>query len=128
MLKVTFEEKDGNLNLTLEGHAGQADIGHDIVCSSASILAYTVAQLVRDYEACGLLKGDPVIKLEKGDAVISCRPKRKAYEEMQYAYYVAKVGYTLLAHNYPQFVELKMFGTVLSRKYKPKRVAHSRAD
>ena len=40
MLKVTFEQKENKLTLKLEGHAGQADIGHDIVCASASILAY----------------------------------------------------------------------------------------
>ena len=111
MLKVTFEEKDGTLSLKLEGHAGQADIGHDIVCSSCSILAYTVAQIVKDYAVEGKLKAEPIIKLESGDSVISCKPKKNACAELQYAYYVAKVGYILLAHNYPQFVELKMFGT-----------------
>ena len=110
MLKVTFKEKDNRLTLELEGHAGQADIGHDIVCSSCSILAYTVAQIVKDCEVCGKLKTYPTIVLEKGEAVISCEPKDDAYVEVQHAFYVAKVGYTLLAHNYPQFVELKMFG------------------
>jgi uncharacterized protein YsxB (DUF464 family) len=110
MLKVTFEEKDGKLTLKLEGHAGQADIGHDIVCSSCSILAYTVAQIVKDCGACRKLKDDPEIKLESGYGFISCKPKRKAYAELRYAYYVAEIGYVLLAHNYPQFVELKLLG------------------
>ena len=110
MLKVTFEEKDGTLSLKVKGHAGQADVGHDIVCSSCSILAYTVAQIVKDYASEGKLKSDPTIKLESGDGEIICEPNRKAYSELQYAYCVAKVGYILLAHNYPQFVDLKVFG------------------
>ena len=110
MLKVTFEEKDNKLSLKLEGHAGQADIGHDIVCASCSILAYTVAQIVKDAEARDLLKETAEIKLDVGDGVIVCEPKEEAYAEIEYAYYVAKVGYNLLAHNFPRFVELKMFG------------------
>lgn len=110
MLKVTFNEKDGKLTLELEGHAGQAEVGHDIVCSSCSILAYTVAQIVKDYASEGKLKSDPVIKLQPGYSIITCEPKKKAYAELQYAYCVAKVGYILLANNYSQFVGLKMFG------------------
>lgn len=110
MLKVIFKEKDGRLTLELDGHAGQADIGKDIVCASCSILAYTVAQIVKDCEVCDKLKTYPTIVLEKGEAVVSCEPKEEAYAEVQYAFYVAKVGYTLLAYNYPQFVEVKIIG------------------
>ena len=110
MLKVTFNEENNKLTLELEGHAGQAEEGQDIVCSSCSILAYTVAQIVRDYEFDGKLKSEPVIKLQKGHSIISCEPKKKSYAELQYAYCVAKVGYLLLENNYPQYVELKMFG------------------
>lgn len=110
MLKVTFNEKEGKLTLELEGHAGQAEEGQDIVCSSCSILAYTVAQIVKDYAFDDKLKSDPVIDLQKGYSIISCEPKKNAYAELQYAYCVAKVGYILLATNYPQFVDLKMFG------------------
>lgn len=110
MLKVTFTAEEGELILTLIGHAGQADIGHDIVCSSCSILAYTVAQIVKSEAKEGSMKSNPVILLEKGKAVIGCEPKDEKYNEILYAFYVAEVGYTLLAHNYPQFVDLTVFG------------------
>jgi uncharacterized protein YsxB (DUF464 family) len=111
VLKVSFEEKEGKITLTLKGHAGQADIGHDIVCASCSILAYTVAQIVKYEGDNGGLKAPPKIMLEKGEAVISCEPTEERYAEILHSYYVAEVGYTLLAHNYPQFVDLTMFGT-----------------
>ena len=111
MLKATFDEREGRLTLELEGHAGQAEEGQDIVCSSCSILAYTVAQIVKDYAEDGKLKSEPKISLKKGYSIISCEPKKKAYAELQYAYTVARVGYLLLENNYPQFVELEMFGT-----------------
>ena len=110
MLKVTFEQKNNNLILKLEGHAGQADIGQDIVCASASILAYTVAQFVKEAEARGDLKSQPEVKLEKGDAFISCEPADDILYGMQDCYLFAELGYNILAHNYPQYVELKPFG------------------
>lgn len=112
MLKVIFEQKDNKLSLKLEGHAGQADIGHDIVCASASILAYTVAQFVKEAEGSGYLKSPAELKLESGDTLISCEPTDEMLIDMQNIYLFAEKGYHLLAHNYPQFVELKQFGMV----------------
>ncbi len=110
MLNVVFTAKDDTITMVLNGHAGQADIGHDIVCSSCSILAYTVAQIVKTEEKEGSLKSKPVIVLNKGAAIISCEPKPEKYNELLHAFYVAEVGYTLLSHNYPQFVDFTPFG------------------
>ncbi len=111
MVKVTFEEKDNKLTLKLEGHAGQASKGQDIVCSSCSILAYTVAQLVTNAKGMGELKSIPEIKLEAGEGCISCEPSEESYTALKSAYLFAEVGYILLAHNYPRYVELKQFDT-----------------
>lgn len=110
MLKVRFEQKGGSLILRLEGHAGQAEIGHDIVCASCSILAYTVAQFVKDAEASGCLKAPAEVVLESGHAVISCKPTDEMLIDMQNIYLFAEKGFSLLAHNHPQFVDLKQFG------------------
>lgn len=110
MVKVTFEDEKKKLTFTIKGHAGQAEAGKDIVCSSCSILAYTIAQVVNNYASVGKLKEEPVVKLESGEGIVSCKPKRKVYAQLRYAYEVAMVGYILLAHNYPQYVGLKMFG------------------
>lgn len=119
MVRVYFDNspvnrpKDTNkISLKIIGHAEQADIGHDIVCASCSILAYTVAQLVKNAEVAGDLKAPAKIKIEKGDAYISCKPTKEAYETILSAFMFAEVGYKLLAHNYPQFVKLSSFGTV----------------
>lgn len=112
MLKVTFEKDEMELTLKLQGHAGQADLGHDIVCASCSILAYTVAQFIKNAEAVGDLQEPPVIRLESGDAVISCTPNNATYCTILGIYLFAEVGFKLIAHNFPQFVELKPFGKV----------------
>ena len=96
------------LRLRVKGHAGQADIGQDIVCASASILTYTLAQIVKDMEAQDSFTMKPIIKLESGEATITCNCKTDiAYFEVLNALNVAQVGYSLLAHNYPQYVEIK---------------------
>lgn len=112
MLKVSFEKDGKELSLRLKGHAGQADIGHDLVCASCSILAYTVAQLVKNADSVDDLQEKPVIKLESGDTVISCIPTESTYCTILGIFMFAEVGYRLLAHNFPQFVELKPFGMV----------------
>ena len=111
MISVKFEKTDKNtLVFTCEGHAGQAEHGHDIVCASASILAYTLAQNVIFLQEKGKFKGKPRVMLGDGNAHISCRPKKDNLAEVLHTYFVTQVGYSLLAHNYPQYVEIKEVG------------------
>ena len=80
-------------------------MGHDIVCAGASILACTVAQEAKNMEKRGQLTKPPYIKLQEGDTHIMVRPMDADYEEALHTFYIAQVGYSLLAHNYPQYVE-----------------------
>ena len=110
MVKVRFEKDGKSLILTVKGHSGQAESGQDIVCASVSILAYTTAQVVQEMQNQGKLKKKPTIRLESGDAVVTCKPNKAYYNEAFHAFSVVQTGYSLLHHNYPQFVDLKMFG------------------
>lgn len=109
MVKVTFTEKGQVLSLRLEGHAGYADIGNDIVCASCSILAYTVAQFVMEAEKKGDLASPPQIDLKSGNTIISCEPTEDIFDVMKDMYLFAKIGYALLEHSHPQYVEIKRF-------------------
>lgn len=111
MIRATFEQSDDRLTLKLQGHAGQAEHGKDLVCASCSILAYTLAQFVKEAERKGDLESTPEVRLEEGDAVISCEPSEDIWQAMFTMYAFAEIGIDLLAHNYPQYVELKPFGT-----------------
>lgn len=113
MIKVTFKNdtEQRRLHLSAIGHAGYAPIGEDIVCAAASILATTVAQIVKAMEAHDDLEEEPIIKLEEGNAVVSCKVRNKAlYAEALHTYFVAQVGYRLLAHSYPEYVSLITIG------------------
>ena len=113
MIKVTFKNdtEQRRLHLSAIGHAGYAPMGEDIVCAAASILATTVAQIVKAMEAHDDLEEEPIIKLVEGNAVVSCKVKNKAvYAEALHTYFVAQVGYRLLAHSYPEYVSLIPIG------------------
>ena len=112
MVKAEFftNQESGSISLKLTGHAGQAEPGKDIVCSATSILAYTVAQALQFMYEEGGLKKKPHLKLEEGDTIIVAKPKEETYAEALHTFFVAQVGYHLLAHNYPQYVSLSSFG------------------
>lgn len=112
MIKAQFEhQKEINtIIMKVEGHAGQNTKGKDVICSAASILTYTVAQYLNYVYKRGGLQKKPRIHLNDGDALIVAKPKSDFEGEVLNAFFVAEVGYSLLAQNYPQYVELTMFG------------------
>ena len=114
MIKVSFEQRKDieTIIMKVNGHAGLNKEGHDIICSAASILAYTIAQYLQYVHERGGLQKKPRIDMNNGDAIIVAKPTKEFEAEVLNAFFVAEVGYSLLAHNYPQYVELKMFGEV----------------
>lgn len=106
-VKIGYRAEGRECFLRVEGHAGQGEVGHDLVCASASILAYTVAQIVKAMDAHKDFAEPPVLKMDSGDAEILCRAKDDyIFAEMVQDFFVIKTGYELLAHNYPQYVQL----------------------
>ena len=99
------ESNNGSITLSIKGHAGAAEEGYDIVCSSVSILAYTLAQYVSDCYKNGKLEQEPIIILEKGEGGVTSTPKKEYYDDIKQGYAFAHIGLTLLSHNYPQYVD-----------------------
>ena len=110
MIKVTFlmNREKHSASLKIQGHAGAAEKGQDIICASASILAYTLAQNINFEYRRGNLKAKPMIKLEEGDTTVSCKAKDdECFAGILHAFLVIQTGYFLLEHNYPDFVSVK---------------------
>ena len=112
MIKASFkrDEESKAIIMTVKGHAGLNKEGHDVICSAASILTYTVAQYLKYVYERGGLQKKPRIDMNSGDALIVAKPTEEFEGEVLNAFFVAEVGYSLLAKNYPQYVELNMFG------------------
>lgn len=112
MIQVRFAMSGDkkSLSLTVKGHAGQAPAGQDVVCAAASILVYTAAQAVQAMHEGGRLKKRPTLRLEAGDAAIVCKPVGNAFAEAQHLYAVIQTGFTLLARDCPEYVQVTVFG------------------
>ena len=104
MVTITMTKTDTTLTLKVEGHAGQAEKGQDTVCASVSMLVYTLAQYVKWMYERHQLKRSPLIELEEGNAQIVARPKADYMAEGLHAFFVASVGFDLLARNFSENV------------------------
>ena len=109
MVKVHFwRDPDKNsICMKVSGHAGTAPKGQDLVCASATMLVYTVAQAMTFMHELGQLAEKPRIKIREGKASVSVVPKEDYYAEVLHTFWVAQCGIHLLAHNYPQNVQLE---------------------
>lgn len=97
----------GSIHMTIKGHSQAAPKGEDLICASATMLAYTVAQAVQFLHEKGQLKKKPKIHIKDGEATIIATPTEEAYAEVLHTFWVAQCGIHVLAHNYPQNVKLE---------------------
>ena len=105
MIQVVYYRKYNRLTMT--GHAGAADPGHDLVCASASMLAYTLAVNVANMADQGQVR-QPIIKLGEGDAEISCNPKCNLKNTVMLVFDAICVGFELLAHDHPENISYEI--------------------
>ena len=109
MITCKFYQKpsQGSIHMTMKGHAGTAPKGEDLVCASATMLAYTVAQAVQFLYEQGQLKKKPKISITDGSATVIATPTEEGYAPVLHTFWVAQCGIHVLQHNYPQNVTLE---------------------
>ena len=108
MIQARFERSaDGKtLLFSVSGHAGQNVHGCDVVCAAASILATTLGQTVWYLHDQRKLKRTPAVRLNPGDAVITCKPSKGYDQEAVCAFEFARTGFGLLEEAYPEYVKI----------------------
>lgn len=107
MIRVRYDwdPAAGRLRLTVRGHAGAAPAGRDLVCASASILAYTAAAVLRDTER-GRAE---VTEMQTADGLFTVGAVCDGRTEERVA--AVCTGFRLLAEQYPRYVRFeKTFG------------------
>lgn len=95
--------------LTIEGHANSGEVGHDLVCAGASVLAYTLAANVANLSDNGHVR-NVTMKLEPGDSEISCAPRSGTRAIVGRIFESICVGYEILAKDYPQYISYEIHG------------------
>ena len=107
MITVVYH-RDYN-RLTMEGHAQSAEKGHDLVCASASILAYTLAKFVENMKEAGQVYY-PTIELTEGHTLIACNPPNRIKNSVKLAFDTVCAGFELLARDYPDNISYEIRG------------------
>lgn len=105
MIQVVYHRNFHRLSIT--GHAGAAEPGYDLVCASASMLAYTLAANVANMADNGQVR-EPVMKMNEGDTEIRCNPRHNLKASVTLVFDSVCVGFELLAHDYPQYISYEI--------------------
>lgn len=107
MIKIIYH-RDKN-RVSIEGHAESGEKGHDLVCASVSILAYTLASFVQNMKEAKQVY-NPKTDLREGDALICCEPPTKYKNSVTLVFDSICGGFELLARNYPEYVSFEIRG------------------
>ena len=109
MITVVYH-RDLN-RVTVEGHAQSREIGHDLVCASASILAHTLAALVSNMKKSGQTRY-PTIEISEGQALIQCNVSNRYKPTVTFAFDSICAGFELLAQSYPENISYEIRGKI----------------
>ena len=96
MIEASFTERGGRYSLFVNGHAGYAESGRDIVCAAVSGLVCALAGYI--HNECD---GARIYALGSGIASLECG--EDGLDAMRMAY----IGLLQLALTYPGFVAVK---------------------
>ena len=91
MIRAVF----GKNRLTVEGHAGYAPKGQDIVCAAVSALVYALIGTLEETENVA------EVVLRPGYAAVEAKEKTAAFD-------LLRCGLGQLAERYPDFVRVEM--------------------
>lgn len=107
MIQVTYYRSYNRL--TVEGHAHSGEPGKDLVCASASILAYTLAANVGNLAYLGHVRIESMV-LSPGKAEIAIKPRSGVSAIVGRIFESICVGFELLAKDYPQYIRYEIHG------------------
>lgn len=108
MIKIQYwNGADGSRNLQMQGHAGAAPKGQDLVCAGASTLALTLGRAAALMEEEEMLARPALVRLEAGDTAISVLPREDWVAVVDIVFWTILLGLSRLAQAYPQYVQLK---------------------
>lgn len=95
-------DRDGEMHtLSVNGHAGYADKGQDIVCAGVSAIVYAlIGWLENNIEAFASIDEN------NGEVIISC----EGDEKVEAVFYMAAIGIESIMNAYPDHVDIEIVG------------------
>ena len=107
MLDVVYHKTYNRL--TVKGHAGSDEKGHDLVCAAASILTLTLGENVKHMEEVRAVR-NPIVRVEEGDAEISCTASPAYRNVVMQTFQAVIVGFEILASKFPDYISFEIMG------------------
>lgn len=104
MIRAHFIEGRDGLELIIDGHAGYAEHGRDIVCAAVSGITYALLAFLEEYSDEVTDVAGPVV--ESGCFFVSC----KGTERIQAAFHMAALGLRKIGSQYPDHVMVQYSG------------------
>jgi uncharacterized protein YsxB (DUF464 family) len=98
MITITKE----GYKITVEGHAGYAPHGHDIVCSAVSSLFCAMSGGLSAHEE--LFEESPSVYTKPGFAIFECAPKPKSKAKVDLVWDIFESSFVALSLQYPEYV------------------------
>ena len=99
MTKVTYHPEE--YRMRIEGHAGSAPFGEDLVCAAATILGWTLIAGAEEIPEYGM-------HLYLGDGVmdVCCYPDEEREDRCRYLFDTIARGFELMAEKYPEHIKM----------------------
>jgi uncharacterized protein YsxB (DUF464 family) len=106
MLKVYIQKNDetGWMRLKMKGHCAFDREGRDIVCSAASILCLSMAQVLRENK--DKLEDKPRIIIHNGKSTLEWKAKDRYAGAILNSLYTVKCGLRILQNEYPDYIQI----------------------
>ena len=105
MIRVYYVRGEGEHELTINGHAGYAEYGKDIVCAGVSAITYALLAWMEHNEE-EITQFDELM-VEDGQVYIACAGSDK----LTTAFQVALMGLIEIARAHPDYVDIEYSGT-----------------
>lgn len=106
MIHIVYHRKYHRV--TAQGHAQSGEPGHDLVCASATILLYTLADRVLNMAESNQVRA-PKVKMDLGDAEISCNPNQRLTSTVTLIFDSICAGFQLLAEDFPENISFEIY-------------------
>ena len=101
MIECKMSLKDDVVDIRINGHAGYAPMGQDIVCAAATTLCNTLVGYLSTKD-----DAEPDACLEKGNISIKIDLGRYSESVREVISYVA-VGFQIIAYSFPGYFQLE---------------------
>ena len=92
------------LCMSVKGHAGSAPAGEDLVCAAASILAWTLVDMVTETAE---FYGHVKVREHGAEITVRAAPDDDCEERCRAVFETVACGFSLLAEKYPEYMRFE---------------------